>query len=63
MNKAFTEVCILFFDVSKNIQVYGVSVIRFALQKPVHVDTRFSTDTDESCCRLLRTLNKQLYVE
>ena len=26
--------------------IYGVSVIRFALQKTVHVDTRFSPDTD-----------------
>ena len=35
--------CVSYF-LKKNI--YGVSVIRFALQKTVHVDTRFSTDTD-----------------
>ena len=27
-------------------KIYGVSVIRFALQKTVRVDTRFSTDYD-----------------
>ena len=32
-----------FFTFQKNI--YSVSVIIFALQKTVHVDTRFSTDT------------------
>ena len=36
--------CTLFYDFSKNI--LGVSVLRFALQKTVHVDTRFSPDTD-----------------
>ena len=36
----------LILDFSKNI-LYDVSVIRFALQKTVHVDTRFSTDTDK----------------
>ena len=44
-NKAFTNVCILFYDVSKN--KYRVSVIKFALQKTVHVDMRFSMDTDD----------------
>ena len=43
-NGAFTQ-CIFFFNFPKNI--YGVSVIRFALQKTVHVDTTFSTYTDE----------------
>ena len=28
-------------------KIYGVSIIRFALQKTVHVDTRFSTDTGD----------------
>ena len=36
--------CILFFTFPKNI--YDASVISFALQKTVPVDTRFSTDTD-----------------
>ena len=44
-NEAFTNVCILFFTFPKNI--YGVSVIRFALRKTAHVDTSFSPDTDE----------------
>ena len=43
-NKAFTNLCILFLDFQKII--CGVSVIIFALQKTVHVDTRFSTDTE-----------------
>ena len=44
-NKAFTNVCILCFDFSKkNIRCLSY---KSCLTKTVHVDTRFSTDTDE----------------
>ena len=37
--------CVFYFWPLKKI-ICGASVIIFALQKTVHVDTRFSTDTD-----------------
>ena len=44
INKTFMNVGILFFSFQKNIQ--GIWVTKFALQKTVNVDTRFSTDTE-----------------
>ena len=46
INEDGTNVGILLFNFSKQ-NVYSVSVIRFGLQKNVHADTRFSTDTGE----------------
>ena len=37
--------CVPFLTFPKNI--YSVYLIRFALQKTAHVDTRFFTDTDD----------------
>ena len=49
--------CVSYFLTIPKKNIYGVSVIRFASQKNVHIDTRFLTDTDEEHQAISRKRN------